>query len=123
MATTRFAELLERHVQHTVQRKFEHEKLDHLTMRKIRQTIREIIAGVFHRSTHKLTETAQAWLTDQIFKRLQVGPDVCMADLIITNEHKLSQLETSDLRLMRELFDRTELAGELDAELSVRSAT
>lgn len=118
---TRFAELLAQHVQDTVQRRFENEKLDPSTMRKIRQAIREIVSGVFQRSTHKLSDTGQSWLTNQVFKRLQVGPDAMMSDLIIINEHKLSELPLADVRLLGDLFDQTDMASELKAELATRS--
>ncbi len=122
MAATKFAELLAQHVQDTVQRRFAYEKLDPTTMRKIRQTIREIVSGVFQRSTHKLSDTGQSWLTNQMFKRLQVGPESMMSDLIIINEHKLSELSLADVRLLRDLFDETDMMNELDVELKARSA-
>jgi len=121
MAATRFAELLAQHVQDTVQRRFAYEKLDPATMRKIRQTIREIVSGVFQRSTHKLSDTGQSWLTNQVFKRLQVGPEAMMSDLIIINEHKLSELSLGEVRLLRDLFDETDMVSELDSELRARS--
>lgn len=121
MAATRFAELLAQHVQDTVQRRFAYEKLDPATMRKIRQTIREIVSGVFQRSTHKLSDTGQSWLTNQVFKRLQVGPEAMMSDLIIINEHKLSELPLGEVRLLRDLFDETDMVSELDSELRARS--
>lgn len=122
MAATRFAELLAQHVQDTVTRRFAYEKLDPATMRKIRQTIREIVSGVFQRSTHKLSDTGQSWLTNQVFKRLQVGPEAMMSDLIIINEHKLTGLSLAEVRLLRDLFDETDMVNELDAELRSRNA-
>lgn len=121
MATTRFSELLAQHVQDTVQRRFAYEKLDPATMRKIRQTIREIVSGVFQRSTHKLSDTGQSWLTNQVFKRLQVSSGTTMADLIVINEHKLSELTEPEVRLLRDLFDETDMAIELNRELAARS--
>jgi hypothetical protein len=123
VAKQRFADLLETHVQDTIQRRFGHAKLDPLTMRAIRQTIKELITSVFSRSTHKLTETSLAWLTDQVFKRLSVGPDTSMADLIIINEHKLAGLPVDDVRLLYDLFKMTDMASELKAELKARGTT
>lgn len=123
MARQRFADLLETHVQDTIQRRFGHEKLDPPTMRAIRQTIRELITSVFSRSTHRLSETSLAWLTDQVFKRLSVGSDTSMADLIIINEHKLAVLPVDDVRLLYDLFKMTDMASELKAELKARGTT
>ena len=120
----RFVELLNQHVVDTVQRKFEHEQLNPATMRRIRDTIREVIDRVFTKSAkYNLTEIGRAWLANQYFKRLQVNDRQTMNDLIVINEHKLSTLSVSDIQLLRDLYDQTELAGELNAEHSARCAS
>ena len=120
----RFVELLNQHVVDTVQRKFERQQLNPATMREIRFTIRTVIDGVFTKSDkYKLTETARAWLTNQYFRRLQVNDSQTMDDLIVINEYKLAQLSYSDIALLRDLYDQTDLAAELDAEHRSRSAS
>ena len=120
----RFVELLNRHVVDTVQRKFEHQQLTPATMREIRSTIRAVIDGVFTKSDkYKLTETGRAWLTNQYFKRLHVNASQTMNDLIVINEYKLTELSYSDIALLRDLYDQTDLADELNAEYRSRSAS
>jgi len=120
----RFVEFLNRYIVDTIQRKFEQQQLNPATMREIRSTIRTVIDGVFTKSDNcKLTETARAWLTNQYFRRLQVNDSQTMDDLIVINEYKLAQLSYSDIVLLRDLYDQTDLADELNAEHSSRSAS
>ena len=120
----RFVELLNQHVVDTVQRKFEHRQLTPATMREIRDSIRVVIDSVFTKSEkYQLTETARAWLTNQYFRRLQVNDSQTMDDLIVINEYKLSQLSYGDIALLRDLYDQTDLAAELNAEHRTRSAS
>lgn len=120
----RFVELLNQHVVDTVQRKFEHQQLNPTTMRQIRDAIREVVDRVFTKSPkYNLTETGRAWLTNQYFKRLEVNGGQSMNDLIVINEYKLSQLSYSDVKLLHDLYDQTDLADELNAEHRARSAS
>ncbi len=126
MSTTqlRFVEFLNRYIVDTIQRKFEQQQLNPATMREIRSTIRTVIDGVFTKSdNYKLTETARAWLTNQYFRRLQVNDNQTMDDLIVINEYKLAQLSYSDIALLRDLYDQTDLADELNAEHRSRNAS
>ena len=122
MAKQRFADLLESHIQNVVQRRFQYASLDPVTMRSIKRTIEELITSIFQRSTYKLSEISLSWLTCQIFKRLRVGPDASMANLIVINEHKLSDLPIDDVKLLYQLFDVTDMANELREELTARDA-
>lgn len=120
MAKTRFAELLAQYIQDTVQNKFGQSPVDPATMRQIRQVVNEKVTSIFQRSSYKLSDVGLSWLTNQLFKRIRIGPDVAMADLIVINEHKLCELTTSDVQLLRDLCDQTDMLAELDAELKLR---
>lgn len=118
-----FAGLLTQHIEDRLQRRHGNEKLSPQTMRAIRATIRETIDGIFSKSNHKLSDVATTWLTDQYFKRVVVGGDRAMNDMVVINEYKLSDLTYDDVALLGGLFARTDLAVELLDELRTRRAS
>jgi hypothetical protein len=119
----RFAQLIELHINKVIKSRFTMEALTPALMREIRDEIRKQIDTVFQKSSHKLTDHARSWLTDQFFKRIQVNGDQLMSDLVVINEYRLDQLTYEDVQLMRNLFDETGLAGDLNEEYARRSAS
>ena len=119
----RFAQLLTQHIGNTVSRRYTGTQLTDAALHEMRHTIRTIIDSVFDRSTHKLSETGRAWLTNQLFKRIKVNDDKQVVDLIVINEYNLSQLTYHDVELLSGLFDQTDLAAELNDEYRTRRSS
>lgn len=119
----RFAELLTQHLEDTIWRRYSMEHLTPAVMREIRVTIRSTVDNVFERSSHKLSDDARAWLTDQFFKRIKINDNQLMNDMVVIHEYKLTQLTYHDVELLRGLFDATDLAPEINGEYRTRSAS
>lgn len=123
--TIRFAELLELHINNSIKSKFTTapDGLTPAMMKEVRNEIRHRIDSVFTKSKHKLTDKASSWLTDQFFKRVRVNDEQVMSDLVVMNEYKLSQLSYDDVQLLKNLFNRTQFAEELEEEYRRRSTS
>lgn len=118
----RFYQLLEQQLNREI-KKHVSAGLTPETMRRIRESIRQIINGVFSKSNHKLSEPATTWLTDQYFKGIRVNEDQLMSDCVVINEYNLSELEFNDIQLLRNLFLETQLGESLDKEFRQRNAS
>lgn len=117
----RFAQLLELHVTNVITKKFVNEQLTPLLMRQIREAIRAAIENVFVKSKHNLSNAALTWLTDQYFKAIKLNGEMTMSDQVVIHEYKLSQLPYHDIELLRNLFNETAMAPELEKEYRTRS--
>ena len=123
----RFAELLELHIINQVNKKFAGQKrqLDNAALHEIRDLVKEQVYGIFRKSTHTVTDLGLNWLSNQVFKTLQIGTTEGkkpINELVIFNEYKLSELPYSDIQLLRNLFNETTMATELEEEYRKRSA-
>lgn len=118
----RFHQLLELQLNKRIQ-KYQHEPLTHVTMRAIREDIRDLISSTFGKSKFKLSTNATTWLTDQFFKAIRINEEQTMAEQVVINEYKLSELDFDDIQLLRNLFNETTMGPALDAELRRRSAS
>lgn len=116
----RFSQLLEVHLKGVLKR-FLHEQLTPEVLRSIRDSIQSAIADVFEKSSHKLDARSINWLAHRYFAAVKVNDDQSINDMVVINEYKLSELPYDDIVLMRNLFDRTILAPDLDAEYRLRS--
>lgn len=117
----RFSELLEVHLRNTIQKKFMHEPINPVLLRSMRDTIQESIADVFAKSNHTLDERSINWLAHRYFAAVKINSDQSVGDMVVINEYKLSELPYHDIMLMRNLFDSTILATELNEEYAARS--
>lgn len=123
----RFSELLELHVNNVIKKKFQplagKQGID-LTpdvMREVRDVVRATVGGIFAKSSHKINDDAVIWLSNKFFMALQINGEQTMADLVVVNENKLSTLPYHDVELLRNLFNETGLAEELEEEYRTRS--
>jgi hypothetical protein len=118
----RFADLLASRISAVVKKR-QGESLTPELMRSMREDIRATIGGIFAKSSRSLDERTVVWLTNQYFKGLQINQNISMNDLVVMNEYNLSQLPYTDIQLLRNLFDQTSLADELNEEYKRRSAS
>lgn len=121
-STIKFHQLLELQLNKRIQ-KYQREPLTHVTMRAIREDIRDLISSTFSKSRFKLSTNATTWLTDQYFKAIRVNEEQTMAEQVAINEYKLSELDFNDIQLLRNLFNETTLSPELEAEFRRRSVS
>lgn len=119
----RFHELLEIKLNDTLTKEFSLEGLTPALMKSIRSAIQEQIRDVFSKSSHTLTPNAITWLGDQYFKSIKLNSNQLMADLVIINEYKLSELEFSDIKLLYNLYRDTKMGPELIDEMRTRNAS
>lgn len=119
----RFTQLLEQHLNKVIKKEFDNRDLDPPTLHSIRNRLKELIAGIFGKSSHKLDERAVVWLTDQYFKAIRVDDDYDMVNLVIINEYKLEDLPYHDIELLRNLYSTSTApwAADLEAEYHRRS--
>lgn len=114
----RFYQLLEQHVVSTIKKKFLNEQLTPTTLKAVRDEIRLIVNNVFDQSAHKLSIEAQNWVANQLFCRMKVNDDQIVNDLVVINEYDLSKMSLEDIGLMRDLFNETVFAEELEKAYS-----
>ena len=119
----RFSKLLELHVTNVISKKFVNEAATTDMFKEVRETVRQTIEGVFMKSSHTLTPSSMTWLSDQFFKAIKINGDASMGDLVIIKETKLADLPYHDIELMRNLFNETGLAFELEEEYRTRSTS
>lgn len=122
----RFADLLTLHVSNTIKKKFINEQLNPETLRSIRDCVHMTIKEVFHRSSHRLSSEALNWIGNQYFKAIQIGSvegKQTINDMVVVNDFKLSEMPMSDIVLMRNLFNETNMSSELEAEYRRRSTS
>lgn len=120
----RFSRLLEQHILKKVNKQFTNQSLDPPTLRAIRDLIRNEVCALFNKSSHRLTETAQFWVANQIFRNIKIGTPEGMTpinELVIINEYKLTDMPYSDIELMRNLFGTTTMGPELEEEYRRRN--
>jgi hypothetical protein len=126
----RFAELLELHITNQINKKFAQATLDNDTLHQMRDLVKEQIYNVFKKSSHKVTDEGLAWLTNEVFKHLQItGKDSegkqtkqHVYELVVFNEYKLDGLPYSDIQLLRNLFNQAPYGQLLEEEYRKRSA-
>ena len=117
----KFHQLFEAKLNTTLKQKFLNEQLTPASMRLIREEIRKQLVDVFSSSTHRLSPKAMIWLGDQYFKGVRLNGDQLVGDQVIINEYSLSELEYSDITLLRKLFGETTMGQTLDNEFLSRS--
>lgn len=123
----RFAELLRITLNNKIKKKFSDGRvLDNAVLHEVRDCVRETITDVFAKSKHALSEKAREWVANQYFKSIEVGTSegkVSINELIVLNDHKLSDMSFSDIQLMTNLFNETSMYGELQEEYRRRSTS
>lgn len=117
----RFHQLLELHLVSTIKKKFLGQALTPATLREVRDEVVSIVGGVFEKSHHRLSPEAISWVANQHFKRMRVNDQQSINDLVVINEHKLSELSFSELELLKNLFGETAIGPELTTEYQRRS--
>lgn len=121
----RFTQLLETHLNKVIKKEFDNRDLDPVTLRSIRERLKEQISGIFGKMTvgQKLHEHSVVWLTDQYFKAIKVDDDYDMAEMVFINEYKLEDLPYHDIELLRNLYSSSTApwAEQLEVEYRSRS--
>jgi len=121
----RFSKLLEQHLTHVVQKFVTSGQL--LTpnlLRELRDAIRTTIVGIFSKSSRAPSLEAMNWLADEYFKAVNVATSEgtsSVAELIIHNEYKLSDMSYSDIELLHNLFNGTKMGAKLEQEYARRT--
>lgn len=100
----RFTKLLETHLNKVIKKEFDNQDLNSATLRLIRDRLKEQIAGIFNKSSHKLHEHTIVWLTDQYFKAIKIDNEFDLAEMVFINEYKLEELPYHDVELLRNLY-------------------
>ena len=123
----RFAALLEQHIVHKVNKKLSVGKtvIDNKALHEISDLVRELVHGIFGKSSHKVTEPGLNWLSNQLFKNIELKTNEGnkpIEELVVFNEYKLADLPYSDIQLLRNLFNETAMGPELEEEYKRRSA-
>jgi hypothetical protein len=123
----RFAALLEQHIVHKVNKKLSVGKtaIDNKALHEISDLVRELVHGIFGKSSHKVTEPGLNWLSNQLFKNIELKTNEGnkpIEELVVFNEYKLADLPYGDIQLLRNLFNETHMGPELEAEYRRRSA-
>jgi len=123
----RFAALLEQHIVHKVNKKLSVGKtvIDNKALHEIRDLVKELVHGIFGKSSHKVTEQGLNWLSNQLFKNIELKTNEGnkpIEELVVFNEYKLADLPYSDIQLLRNLFNETAMGPELEEEYRRRSA-
>lgn len=116
----RFYELLEKQLVRVITQKHLGKPMTPPVLQEIKKTVVDTITGIFAKSTQKLSPPAMSWLCNQFFKRIRVSNDQLIDDLVVINEHKLSEMSLGDIELMQSLFDETSFGKELSEELASR---
>jgi hypothetical protein len=121
----RFAQLLEQHLNNQIAKKFNKSTVNNETLHQMHASIKEQVDGVFKKSTHTVTQPGLDWLSNQFFKYMSLktneGKKV-IGELVIFNEYNLADLPYSDIQLLRNLFNETQMGPELEDEYKRRSA-
>lgn len=120
----RFTQLLETHLNKVIKKEFDNRDLDPVTLRSIRERLKEQIGGIFGKmNSHKISEHVVMWLTDQYFKAIKVDDDYDMSEMVFINEYKLADLPYHDIELLRNLYSSSTApwAEELEVEYRGRS--
>ena len=117
----RFHQLLEIQINNIIQARFVGQLLTPFLMREIREAIKTQVVDIFSKSKYNLSDKASTWLTDQYFKAIKINDDQTMSDQVVINEYELSELETLDVVLLRNVFVSTHLSANLDTEFYRRN--
>lgn len=123
----RFAELLRLALNTKIKKKFASgQTLDHVMLREIRDCVRDTVTEIFSKSKHPISEQAMHWVANQYFKSIQLGTTdgtKTMGDLIVINDHNLGDMSFTDIQLMKNLFNETDMSIALNEEYRRRSAS
>lgn len=122
----RFSELLEEHVLRKVQKKFEHAEINTDMLRSMRGEVHGTVKSIFAKSSLRLSENSIEWLSNQMFKSIKFGTsdgDIPVNEIVVFNDHKLSELPLNDVKLLSDLFDSTKFGAELLGEYRRRAAS
>lgn len=123
----RFAELLRLTLNTKIKKKFaDGRTLDDTVLHEVRDCVRDTITDVFSKSSHKLTPKALNWVSNQYFKSIQLGTSegpVTINELVVVNDFPLSDMTFSDIQLMRNLFNETDMSIPLEEEYRRRNAS
>ncbi len=121
----RFAQLLELHLNNQVNKKFSDAVVNNETLHEMRALIKEQVNGIFKKSSHAVTQPGLDWLSNQLFKHVSLVTSEgkkLISELVIFNEYNLTSLPYSDIQLLRNLFNETQMGPELEEEYRKRSA-
>jgi hypothetical protein len=123
----RFAKLLEQHIVLKVNKKLSESKpsIDNKTLHEIRDFVRELVHGIFGKSSHKVTDDGLNWVANQLFKNIELSTNEgkkSVNELVVFNEYKLADLPYSDIQLLHNLFNESAMGPELEDEYERRSA-
>lgn len=123
----RFAELLRLNLNDKIKKKFADGRLlDDIVLREVRDCVRETITDIFAKSKHPLSEKAINWVANQYFKSIEIGTTdgkVSIAEIVVINDYALSDMSFTDIQLMKNLFNETDMSTALNEEYSRRSAS
>lgn len=117
----RFYELLSLHLNNVIKKRFTNCSLDPKTLREVRDVVREQVSGVFGKSSLNVSPEAVNWVANQFFKAIRFNDDQSLAELVIINEYKLTEMPYLDIELLKNLFSGTTLGVELREEYDRRS--
>jgi hypothetical protein len=117
----RFAQLLEKHVNNVVKRLYEGQPSSQAVLKSVHETVRREVDIVFNRSSYKLAPEARSWLCDQLFKVIPINHEFQIGERVIMNEYNLESLPYHDVELLRNLFNETQMASQLEEEYRRRS--
>lgn len=123
----RFAQLLELHIITQVNKKFAGSKkaIDNVVLHELRDMVKGQVHGIFKKSSHKVTDLGLDWVSNQLFRNLELSTNEGkkpINELVVFNEYKLADLPYSDIQLLHNLFNETAMGPELEDEYKRRSA-
>ena len=120
----RFSQLLELHVVNVVSKKFANATVNEATLHQMRDAVLEQVEGIFKKSKQQPGDLAVRWLANELFKNITLNTNdgkKPIAEMLIFNDYKLSELPYSDLQLLRNLFNETPMGSSLEEEYRRRS--
>lgn len=85
------------------------------TIVRVRNVIRNVLVEFFDNSTSRPSDLAINWLTHRLLVTLKLN-DIPIANLILANEYRVTDLSYNDARLLSVLLSKTTLGEELQRE-------
>src|SRR6202166_3160815 len=93
----RFHEILEARFRSTL-KKFMGKNLTPTMLRLVRNAILSDVQRMFQASNVVLSARAMGWVTNQYYLRTGLNGEGIIAELVITNDHKLESFSDDDMR-------------------------